>query len=143
MGTRGRVSTAQLAVLPIRAQDRPAVPHHLPADIQEVWTSTVNALPRDWFPPETLPMLEQYCRHVIRARRFGKMLQAPSLDRDEYIKLSQLEMDQTDKIIQLATKMRLTQQASLDQRKSKKGLAPGRPKKAPWQSNEAAEAEED
>jgi hypothetical protein len=45
-----------------------------------VWRQTVDGLEADWFRPETLPLLQQYCRHVVAsnilAARIDELLSA-------------------------------------------------------------------
>lgn len=129
MGTRGRKSSASLAVISgsgIETIRRPEPPEELTDEQAEIWREVVSRLPADWFPRETQPMLAQYCRHVIRARRLAQLLdateRAEEFDVKEYRDLLRSEEEQSRAISSLATRMRISQQASYD--KSKKKPAP-------------------
>ena len=77
MGNRGRISSSALSVIGpggIEATPRPKSPIELSDEQAEVWREIVNRMPADWFGPETIPLLVQYCRHVARARRFAYLL---------------------------------------------------------------------
>ena len=41
---------------------------------RDVWLDVVENLPADWFEPVMLPVLEQYCRHVVEARRLNALI---------------------------------------------------------------------
>ena len=78
MAKRGRKSAAQLAVvsLPLRPSaiervERPVPPNHLGDVERAVWESVVDSLPADWFDGAMLAVLEQYCAHVVEARRLA------------------------------------------------------------------------
>ena len=136
MGNRGRISSSALSVIGpggIEATPRPKSPIELSDEQAEVWREIVNRMPADWFGPETIPLLVQYCRHVARARRFAYLLdvaeKAVDFDVDVYRDLCRSEEEQSRAIAALATKMRLSQQSSYD--KSKKKIKGGA---APWQT---------
>lgn len=128
MGTRGRTSAAALAVIGpngIETVRRPDPPSDLTDEMADLWVSVVNRLPADWFPAETQPMLAQYCRHVIRARRLAQMIDATEksseFDVKEYRDLLRSEEEQSRAIASLATKMRISQQTTYDKSKKKGG----------------------
>src|SRR3954464_3319194 len=73
---RGRPSSASRQVAVIDAFHRPHPPEEyaLTYDEEQEWWAVVNRMPAEWFPRETLPMLAQYCRHVVRANHLSKLV---------------------------------------------------------------------
>lgn len=136
MGNRGRKSADALliATSPIQAIDRQRPPHDLTDEEVEVWASVVAAEPADWFSASTRPLLAQYCRHVIQARRVAELIERatgdPDLEVRDYQRLLHMQDTETKAIALLATKMRLSQQSTTNHR--------GNPKrqslmKNPWE----------
>jgi len=116
MGTRGRLSTADLEVLPVAERMRPEPPANLSEDHAVIWRQVVTALPADWFGPETYPLLVQYCRHSVRAEKLAALIdEQERLGIPEpkfYTKLVGQEILQSGVIAALATKMRIAQQST-------------------------------
>lgn len=136
MNKRGRVSAASLAittVAPIQVIERQRPPHDLSDEEVEVWAAVVDTEPADWFSPATAPLLTQYCRHVIHARRIGELLERatsdPALEVRDYDRLLKMQERESRAIATLATKMRISQQALTNHRGNqvKKAL------KKPWE----------
>ena len=132
----GRKSTAQLEVVGkgkiVERSERPLPPGELTGEQAAVWQSVVDALPAEWFPPETHELLVMYCRHVITARRVGEMIAEYEADIDftigGYKTLLTMQESEGRSISSLATRMRLTQQSTYDKEKSKgKGRGVKRP----------------
>lgn len=139
MGARGRHSAAGLSMSLVAEGPRPTPPVDLPADQLDVWNRTVDGLPADWFRSEQLDLLVMYCRHVARGRLIAEQLDAwdrvplDRTNRQAYIALLAEEREQTKAAGSLATKMRLTQQATIDPQKTK-----GRDRSVKlWQDNAA------
>lgn len=148
MGTRGRESLASLSVVQtgLVESQRPAPPAELSKEQRMEWLAVVNRLPADWFQPETFPMLAQYCRHVVSARRVAELIGTleDEMSKEPPEGESKVEamlgatrtMDRLLKMQEregramssLATKMRLTQQSTY----SPKHRKPSTEKK-PWQ----------
>lgn len=133
MGTRGRKSGAELSVVsPIETISRPDAPYDLTDEQVDEWWAIVNRMPADWFPRETHPMLAQLCRHIVRARRLSQLLNAmerkPEFEMKDYRDLLRSEEEQSRAIASLSTKMRISQQATIDKRKTKPVSAP-----KPWE----------
>lgn len=136
MGIRGRKSAADLAVIDnsgIVSLHRPAPPSELTDEQADEWRSIVNRLPADWFPRETQPVLAQLCRHITRARRLDTLIRAEEGQEEvnvkEYRDLLRSEEEQSRAIASLSTKLRITQQATVDKRAKK---PPGDAKR-PWE----------
>lgn len=135
MGNRGRVSAAALTVIGpggIETIRRPDPPAELTDEQAEEWRAIVNRMPADWFTRETEPLLVQYCRTIVRARRLAQLLnnteKSEELDVKEYRDLLRSEAEQSGVLMSLATKMRISQQSTYD--KSKKKPAGGTTR--PW-----------
>jgi hypothetical protein len=137
MGTRGRKSAASLSVSlasPVETIARPDAPYDLTDEQTAEWWAVVNRLPADWFPRETHAMLAQYCRHVVSARRVAQLIAAHEatdpLDLDGYDKLLKMQEREGRAISSLATRMRISQQATVRAESAKKPSMV----KAPWES---------
>ena len=120
MAKRGRVSAAAIAIAsaaPVETIPRPDAPYDLTDEQSEEWWAVVNRMPADWFPRETHGMLAQYCRHVVAARRVAQLVKvcesAKSLDVDQYDKLLKMQEREGRAISSLATRMRISQQATV------------------------------
>jgi chaperone required for assembly of F1-ATPase len=135
MGTRGRVSAAALAVQTpeqVEKIHRPDAPYDLTDEQTEEWWAVVNRLPADWFPRETHAILSQYCRHVVAARRLAQLVaaeEAGELDLDRYDQLLRMQEREGRALSSLATRLRITQQATL----SAKAKKPTQVRK-PWEA---------
>ena len=134
--TRGRVSTAALALKApekLETVDRQRPPHDLTDEEVEVWSAVVSTEAADWFTPSNTPLLSQYCRHVVHARRIAELLERalsdPDLDLGSYDLLLKLQDRETKAIASLATKMRLAQQSTRTHRGNARPASASRP---PW-----------
>lgn len=143
MQKRGRKSAASLSVATvarIETIERPNCPHDLNDEESEVWFTVVNRLPADWFPAETHPLLIQYCRTVVQSRRVAELIEKATSDIDPdtkeptlsvagYDRLLKMQARQSATVAMLATKMRISQQATTNHRGNKKQVSP----KKPWE----------
>lgn len=141
MGTRGRVSAASLEVAsakPLETVQRPDAPYDLTDEQSEEWWAVVNRLPADWFPRETHGVLAQYCRHVVAARRVAQLVRAAEsevdeggqavLDLNRYDQLLKMQEREGRALSSLATRLRITQQATMSEKAKKPSQA-----KRPWE----------
>lgn len=135
MAARGRKSAASTEITIISGVEiieRSRPPNELTAEQADEWQAIVERMPADWFPRETHAMLAQYCRHVVAARRIAQLVarveKSKSLDIDEYDKLLKMQEREGRAISSLATRMRITQQATVRAESAKK---PGQIA-APW-----------
>lgn len=126
MGTRGRASAAAVEIESIAAVtrlERPRAPHDLTDEEVEVWVDVVESLPADWFSPSTLPLLTQYCRHAVQARRLGQLIEKATGRKDlalpDYDRLLKMQQRESLALSTLATKMRISQQSTYDKSKKK------------------------
>lgn len=136
---RGRPSAADkqaLAVVEaVQVLQRPEPPAELSDEMADEWRAIVDRLPGGWFPKETHGVLAQYCRHLVAARRVAQLITAleagPNLDIEAYDSALRMQERQSGMIASLATKMRLTQQATVNA-KTQKPADIGATKK-PWE----------
>ena len=129
MAKRGRKSAAALTVVPspdpavIERVERPRPPARLNEAEREIWVGVVNSLPADWFDGATGSVLEQYCAHVVQARRIGDLIEQAAEDSDlrigDYDRLLRMRERETRAMVSLATKMRITQQRTRNHRGNK------------------------
>jgi hypothetical protein len=134
MRQRGRKSAASFAVAtvePIELVERQRAPHDLTDEETEVWAAVVNSEPADWFTPATAPILGQYCRHAVHARRVAELLERATSDPDltviDYDRLLKMQERESRAIASLATKMRISQQAIINHWGNKKPSAARKP----------------
>lgn len=121
---RGRKSIAQKqAEAVISRMDRPLAPHDLNDEETEFWARIVESLPGDWFTASTLPLLTQYCRHSVQARRIAELVERagsdPDLELRDYDRLLKMQQRESAALASLATKMRISQQSTYDKSKKK------------------------
>lgn len=121
MAQRGRKSAAELAVAqvaPLDSVDRLHAPIHLSDAEREIWLLTVNDQPASAFTPTHIPLLEQYCRHVIQARilaeeilNFDRAWLADDDGLKRYDRLLAMQEREGRAASSLATRLRITRQA--------------------------------
>lgn len=137
MGKRGPQSGASLEVAkvgPVETVARPDAPYDLTDEQSEEWWAVVNRLPADWFPRETHGLLAQYCRHVIASRRVAQLVTAcetegAEIDLDRYDQLLKMQEREGRALSSLATRLRITQQATVSPKASKPNAA-----RKPWEA---------
>lgn len=114
-----RIAAAALAVIPIGAgAGRPKPPARLSAPEKRLWIGIVASKPIGWFDATTIPLLAEYCSTIsscdavtaqLRTEQRTKKLDDDALKRiDRLFKMRERQQRQA---LQLATRMRLTQQA--------------------------------
>ena len=135
MGVRGRKSAAELTVISgngIEAIRRAEPPAELTDEQAEEWRAIVNTMSADWFMQGNYPILMQYCRHIVEARRISQLieqcLQQNELDHSHYAKLLTQQQAESRTLADLARSMRLTQHSLVRKETAKH---PKRIKK-PW-----------
>lgn len=123
MGARGRQPASALSVAtpsPVSAHERPEPPLDLTEAEADVWIGVVDSLPADWWLAANLPLLAQYCRHVVGARLVAALIErlgaSDEVDVEALVKLSAVQAKHTAAMKALAASMRLSQQASYSAR---------------------------
>jgi hypothetical protein len=131
---RGRPSSASLAVAgpaQIERVERQRAPHDLTDEEVEVWAAVTATEPADWFSPSTVPLLAQYCRHAVAARRIAELIERatgdPALSVKDYDRLLAMQERESRTIATLATKMRISQQSTTNHRGNKHPKAARKP----------------
>lgn len=136
MKQRGRPSAAALALAVSRVEtiERQRPPHDLTDEEVEVWAAVSSAEPADWFSPSTVPLLAQYCRHIVGARRIAELIERacgdPDLTISSYDRLLKMQDRESRAVAMLATKMRISQQGTTNHRGNKRP----NPIRKPWES---------
>lgn len=122
---------------PIEVVERIKPPHDLHDEEVEVWAAIVSAHPADWFSASSAPLLAQLCRHTIHARRVAELIERTiaAISVDDYDKLLKMQERESRAMASLATKLRLTPQATTNHRGNKVAL----PAFKPWESIDADE----
>lgn len=138
MDQRGRKSAASLEVVTgegITAIRRPDPPSELTDEQSHEWRSIVNRLPAEWFPRETHGMLAQYCRHIVASRRVAQLIGdfegRDEIDIEAYDRLLKMQEREGRAMSSLATRMRISQQSTLDREKRK----PTKAARKPWETD--------
>src|SRR4051794_18640121 len=105
MQQRGRPSAAALLsraqTLEIMPRQQP--PHDLHDEEVEIWQAVVSTEPPDWFSPSSAPLLTQYCRHIVHARRIAEIIERKidSMSVYEYKDLLQMQSRESSSIANL------------------------------------------
>lgn len=141
MGARGRGANRGLTIVPsadspgdVVSIPRAKPPLELSEEEKTEWRTIVSGLPAGHFQTENLPLLVQYCRHIVRARKLGMLLEQEEsgpgkLNLDVYDRLLKMQERESRCLASLGTKMRLTQQTRYSARK---GRPPSGSK--PWEA---------
>jgi phage terminase small subunit len=127
---------------PLHAEALPDPPERLSADAAKLWREIVESLPADWFSEGNLDLLEAYCVSIMvlrmanaRTQQALEKIADPKAEAWEEMTVLEryraIAQRESAAIQQLATKMRLTQQARISAEKG----APPKPKGGhPWES---------
>jgi hypothetical protein len=102
----------------ITSEVRLPPPAHLSEAVRAEWLLLVNDQPAGSFRETHAPMIEMYCKHLIKARSFDNAIEAldPSLISDEagmliVDKLCRMAERESRAASSLATRLRITRQA--------------------------------
>src|ERR1700682_5068301 len=94
---------------------RPDPPRDLNAAEATEWRRLVASMPPAYFAGSHYPRLAQLCRHIVEARRISQLIAAcrkqKKTDINEYCRLLNMELKQSDMIMRLMQQMRLSHQA--------------------------------
>jgi hypothetical protein len=137
---RGRKSAASLTVVPaaeiISIVERPQPPAELSLEQAVEWRAIVDRLPAGWFPRETWPLLSQYCRHVVNARRVAQLLAqhegAADFNTADYGALLAMQERETKAILATARGLKLSQQARVEPKTAGRLARDSKPGPRPW-----------
>ncbi|PKH20223.1 hypothetical protein CIG19_18910 [Enterobacterales bacterium CwR94] len=142
MAQRGRKSLAtQSAVaLPSLPENRLQPSIHLSDPEITVWIRLVNDSPANSFSETHRDMLEMYCRHVVQARLLTTQIEdfeMEWLSRDDglkrYDKLLTMREREVRSASSLATRLRITRQATVDPKTVGRANSNMPTEKKPWE----------
>lgn len=111
MGSRGRKSKTDLAIVTPTVTDRPEPAPGLTEEQTFEWLRITNSMPADEFTTAQLPMLEQYVKHRVEARHIGQMIadvtggDSDELDIVRYDKLLKMQERETRALASLAVRL--------------------------------------
>lgn len=122
-------------VVPLDITERPQPPIDFDSRERDEWYAIVNSMPSDWFSRPSLPMLTQYVRHTIASQNIAQLIANATSDPDEinvknYIALLRAQKEESMVISSLATRLRISPQATINKRGNQKDLN----KSKPWES---------
>jgi hypothetical protein len=142
MAQRGRKSAASLSVVSVLGNERPAPPDELGEEEAEEWRAISARMPHDWWTRENYPLLCEYCRHIVRSRdlakditafkRFPPEVRLTSDGIQRYDTLLRMADRERAAMVNLATKMRLTQQSRYRADKAASAADRGKTVRKPW-----------
>ena len=116
MRQRGKTSAASTEISTVTVVKRPDAPLDLTPDETDEWCAIVDTMPADWFARETWPLLTQYCRHTVCARRIAQLIDAemsrPEVDWPQLKEMLASQAKETAALKALAASMRLSQQST-------------------------------
>jgi len=144
MAQRGRKSAAELAVAaivaPVNSESRLTAPVHLTDAEREVWLQVVNDQPANAFTPTHSPLLEQYCRHVVQSRlladeilNFDRAWLADDDGLKRYDRLLAMQEREGRAASSLATRLRITRQATVDPKTAGRASRNQARARKPWE----------
>jgi hypothetical protein len=125
----------------VQVVERLRPPDTLSQEQAEVWYNVVENEPADWFSESNLPLLEQYCRHVVASRRVAQLIKDAETDIDPDTKQPTLRLESYDRLLKMqeregramvaiARSMRLSQRSTTTPR----GTISKRIGKKPWEA---------
>lgn len=144
MAQRGRKSAAAVAVVaqvgPVVSEQRLLPSLHLSDAEQVVWARLVNDHPASAFTETHRDMLELYCQHVVQAQLLADEIQnfdrAWLADDDglkRYDRMLAMREREVRSASSLATRLRITRQATADPKTVGRANASKARSKKPWE----------
>lgn len=111
--------------------DRQLPPPGLTDEETEVWAAVASSQEPDWFNPGNAPLLSQYCRHVIAAKRVAELIEQHSGDIAAYLELLKSQRAESAAIKAMAASMRISQQSTRTHRGNARTISQIR---VPWEN---------
>lgn len=116
MRQRGKKSAEAESSTAVSVIARPEAPLDLTPEETDEWLAITEAMPADWFPRETWPLLSQYCRHTVSSRRVSQLIDTEmaqdEMDLMKLDKLLAMQARETGALKAMAASMRLAQQST-------------------------------
>jgi hypothetical protein len=106
MRQHGRKSAAKLALVQTNKDDTIAAPKYFNEDQRQLWHQIIASVGAAWFPPETLPILEQFVMLSVAVRK-------PDMTTTERVRCAGM-------LVKLASSMRISQYAEHEHEKKKR-----------------------
>ena len=113
-----RESTASLSVIPVTQLRRLDPPGDLTDAEARAWQAAVDSKPADWFQEDSAPLLLEYVRAVAQSAELDRVIKAISDGGEGWKNLAKplgdfmrLRDMESKRVMQAATKLRLTQQS--------------------------------
>jgi len=146
MRQRGKKSAASLAIAtPTGLRQRLPAPVHLSDAEISVWLQLVNDQPAEAFTPTHVPLLEAYCRHVVRGRVLATEIEAfdPEWMRDSeglkrYDRMLRMAEREARAASSLATRLRITRHSQVHPKTVGRPSARSASAPKPWEVPEPA-----
>ncbi len=111
----GRKSAEDLGPIIPGAERRPPPPDDLDPAEQAHWVAITRALPADWFATGSAPLLKQLCRHIhsadLLAADISRLRAEPEVDTKVLYCTLRMHASESDHIVSLSTKLKLTQKS--------------------------------
>lgn len=133
-----RISKKELQLQPILAEvlltpglQRPEPPPGLSKRNAQVWRDLVGSMPAGWFSPETHPLLEFLCYHIVVCERTQEMLNRRNLTPGQFTALSSSLRAETNTVVSLYTQLRLSPKSR--QEATPKDTSHTRGERLPWE----------
>jgi len=133
--------------MPGEPEVKMAPPDELTQEQARDWRDMVSRLPADWIGEDNAPLLCELVRHRsysrATARAIDAVLAGKSLNnvkvRREFIALARLHLEQSDAVVRISTKLRITPQSQTDSRMAKiRRYAEPKPGVKVWHSGSIA-----
>lgn len=144
MAQRGRKSAAEVAVVAqvglVTSERRLTPSLHLSDAEQLIWARLINDNPASAFTETHRDMLEQYCQHVVQAQLLADEIQ--NFDRSwladddglkRYDRMLAMREREVRSASSLATRLRITRQATADPKTVGRANAGKARSKKPWE----------
>jgi len=137
MGSRGRKSVEAMMLMEgglVAIPPPPDAPYDLTDEQAEEWRKIVNCMPPGYFIPANFPVFAQLCRHIDASHKVANLLRSFSQRSKKRESLNlRIYIDESLSIARLSLALRLTHQATLDQ---KVRLPKNRGGPKPWDREE-------
>ena len=144
MAQRGRKSAASIEVAALVAPTQSGARLRAPAILtdaeQSVWVQLINDQPANAFTQTHIPLLTQYCRHVIQAQlladeisNFDRAWLADEDGLKRYDRLLAMQEREGRAASSLATRLRITRQSVVDPKTAGRGASSVGRKPKPWE----------
>ncbi len=97
----------------ITIEPRPTAPTEISDEMASEWDAIVARMPGGWLTREQQPLLVQYVRHILTARRLHQLINqmetdpADEFDEARWLRLQRAQAVQSGALMALACKMRL------------------------------------